>query len=388
MFSAGETFLNLLYLADKTPLIVKKIHLLFLLSCFLPGLYSQTIVNPSASRVALVIGNGDYLAGPLKNTVNDARSMARALRSTGFEVLLKENLSNKDEMKRAIREFGAKLEPGGTALLFYSGHGIQVNGFNYLIPVNALINIQEEVEYECVDVGFVLAYMENAGTDVNIVILDACRNNPFARTFRDASQGLIGMTAPTGTILAFSTAPGSVASDGDGVNGLYTQELLKQINTPGQKVEDVFKNVRRNVVQYSNGAQTPWESSSLIGDFYFSGPVQGPGNAELSQVDSGTENTVSGHQELKDKPGQRVENTQQVPAIPPAKSAEKVSFKWRATPDGTYFLLVNDKDISSETINELRGENLYVYHESSGHLFILKSFIYRMDGAWRKGVSE
>lgn len=228
----------------------------------------------SERRVALVIGNGAYETAPLKNPVNDAQDMAKALGEIGFEVLYKENL-NQNDMKRAVREFGAKIRNGGIALFYYAGHGTQVNGVNYLIPVGAKIEKEEEIEYECVDAGFVLAQMDNAGNRMNIVILDACRNNPFVRSSRSASGGLAQMNAPSGTLIAYSTAPNSVASDGKGRNGLYTQELLKSISTPGLAIEEVFKRVRISVRGLTQDRQTPWESSSLVGDFYFSGSTGG-----------------------------------------------------------------------------------------------------------------
>jgi hypothetical protein len=220
-------------------------------------------------RLALVIGNGDYLTGPLPNPVNDARSMARALRNVGFDVMLRENVSNQTELKRVIREFGQKLKDYDVGMFYYAGHGIQKDGYNFLVPVNAQINSEEEVEYECVDAGFVVALMDAADSRVNIIVLDACRNNPFARTFRSTRQGLVSMNAPAGTIIAYATSPGKTALDGSGVNGLYTQELLYQIQRPGLKIEDVFKNVRIEVMRKSDNKQVPWESSSLTGDFYF-----------------------------------------------------------------------------------------------------------------------
>ncbi len=225
--------------------------------------------NVPDKRLALVIGNGDYLAGPLPNPVNDARSMARALRNVGFDVILRENVSNQTEMKRVIREFGQKLKDYDVGMFYYAGHGIQKDGYNFLVPVNAQINSEEEVEYECVDAGFVVALMDAADSRVNIIVLDACRNNPFARTFRSTRQGLVSMNAPAGTIIAYATSPGKTALDGSGVNGLYTQELLYQIQRPGLKIEDVFKNVRIEVMRKSDNQQVPWESSSLTGDFYF-----------------------------------------------------------------------------------------------------------------------
>jgi len=248
---------------------MKYLSIAFILLVSVVGLYAQGFPAGQDNRVALVIGNASYLSGPLKNTVNDARAMAMALESSGFDVLLRENVRNQNDMKKAVRDFGLRLKTGGTALFYYSGHGMQVGGFNYLIPTQAVMNIEQEIEYEALDVGFVLAYMESAKSSVNIVILDACRNNPFARTFRDTKQGLSTMVAPMGTLIAYSTSPGSIASDGDDDYGLYTQELLGQVQHPGLKVEDVFKNVRARVLTRSNGKQTPWESSSLVGDFYF-----------------------------------------------------------------------------------------------------------------------
>ncbi len=222
-------------------------------------------------RIALVIGNGAYADSPLRNPLNDANDMAAALKKLGFEVTSLTD-SNQTTMKRAIRSFGEKLRANdGIGLFYYAGHGVQVKGINYLIPVGAAVNTEEEVEYEGIDVGLVLAQMESAKNKLNIVILDACRNNPFARSYRSSAKGLASIDAPSGTLLAYSTAPGSVAADGAGRNGLYTQELLKQMQTSGLSIEDVFKRVRVTVLELSQQKQTPWESSSLTGDFYFLG---------------------------------------------------------------------------------------------------------------------
>lgn len=229
-------------------------------------------VQQGERRVALVIGNSAYKDSPLLNPVNDARAMAQALRGFGFEVVYGEDLSRND-MERNIRLFGSKIRDGAVGLFYYAGHGIQINGANYLIPVGANIIIEEEVKYESVDVGLVLAQMENARNTLNIVILDACRNNPFARSFRSTQKGLASIDAPSGTLIAYATAPGSVASDGAGKNGLYTQELLKQMRAPRLNIEQVFKQVRVAVRDLTQGKQVPWESSSLVGDFYFSEPT-------------------------------------------------------------------------------------------------------------------
>jgi uncharacterized caspase-like protein len=219
-------------------------------------------------RTALVIGNSAYSDAPLTNPVNDARAVRQALGSLGFEVVYGENLTQR-EMKEQIRQFGEGLRRGGVGLFYFAGHGVQVRGRNYLIPVGAQVSTEYEVEYEGVDVGRVLAQMEDAGNELNIVILDACRNNPFARSFRSSSRGLASVNAPTGTLIAYATAPDSLASDGQGRNGLYTQELLKAMLEPGVVAEEVFKRVRVAVSRLSGGKQIPWESSSLTGDFYF-----------------------------------------------------------------------------------------------------------------------
>ena len=172
----------------------------------------------SSKRIALVIGNGAYTkAPPLKNPPNDARDMAATLRTLGFDVTSGINTNQRD-MKRLIREFGQKLKTGGSGLFYYAGHGVQSKGRNYLIPIDADIQSEAEVEDAGVDASLVLNYMDDAQNGLNIVILDACRNNPFSRSFRSASTGLAQVDAPTGTLIAYATAPGRVASDGTGQN--------------------------------------------------------------------------------------------------------------------------------------------------------------------------
>jgi len=219
-------------------------------------------------KVALVIGNSAYTDAPLKNPAHDAIDMASALKNLGFEVTLKTD-ANQRAMEESIRAFGNKLQSGGVGLFYYAGHGIQYRGTNYLIPVHADIKTEADVKYRSVDAGYVLAQMETAGNNLNIIILDACRNNPYARSFRSADRGLVKMDNPAGSILAYATAPGSVAADGKGKNGLYTEKLLKYMQTPGITVERMLKLVRRDVTKASGKKQVPWVASSLIGDFYF-----------------------------------------------------------------------------------------------------------------------
>ena len=222
-----------------------------------------------ARRLALVVGNDDYPSAPLRNPVNDARDLAAALQDSGFDVVKLEN-ANLRQLRASVRDFGDRLKKeGGVGLFYYAGHAMQLKGRNYLIPVGAQIEREDEVEFESLDVNLVLEKLDAAGNRFNIVILDACRNNPFARAFRSTAQGLAQMDAPTGTVIAFATSPGSVASDGPGRNGLYTQYLVQFVGRPGLKIEDVFKQVRSAVRRDSNGQQIPWESTSLEGDFYF-----------------------------------------------------------------------------------------------------------------------
>jgi len=231
----------------------------------------QEAAAPAAreSRIALVIGNGAYGEVPLKNPPHDAQAMAKALLGCGFQVQVLVNASL-PQMEAALRTFGQKLRAGGVGLFFYAGHGMQVKGSNYLIPVGADIGDEDEVRFKALDANAVLAKMESAGNGLNLMVLDACRNNPFGRGWRRGGvEGLAQMDAPTGTYIAFATAPGRTASDGTGTNGLYTQHLLEALRQPGLKVEEVFKRVRVGVRRSSKDQQVPWDSSSLTGEFYF-----------------------------------------------------------------------------------------------------------------------
>ena len=222
------------------------------------------------TRTALIIGNSHYKVGVLKNPLHDAQDIADALRQQGFAVTLKLD-GTQEQMESAISEFGRKLYQGGVGLFYYAGHGVQVDGENYLVPVEARIESESDVRYKSVNVGQILGKMGEARNGLNIVILDACRDNPFSRGFRSSSRGLAVVSSATakGTLIAYATSPGKVASDGDTRNGLYTKHLLKNIQTPGLPVEQVFKRVLQGVEQETNGKQSPWTSSSFSGDFYF-----------------------------------------------------------------------------------------------------------------------
>lgn len=230
--------------------------------------------SQSQTKWALVIGNSDYTDAPLANPANDARDLSKVLEGLGFTVTTKLNASQ-SEMKRSVREFSDKLkESGGIGLFYFAGHGVQTKGRNYLIPTGTDIRREYEVPDQSVDANFVLDAFEYAGNRLNVMILDACRNNPYARKFRSMGAGLSRMDAPSGVLIAFSTKPDSVANDGTDGNGLYTKHLLGALRTPGLTIEGVFKRVRELVEKESDGLQSPREESALKGaDFYFVAPT-------------------------------------------------------------------------------------------------------------------
>ena len=228
----------------------------------------SNIAPRNSKRIALVIGNAAYNSAPLKNPLNDAADISLALRQSGFEVIDQRN-ATLQEMTRGIREFGDKLLKSDVGLVYYSGHGLEVKGRNYLLPVNASMIREDEIAFQAIDANLILEKMNTAKKSVNILIVDACRDNPFARSFRSTNRGLAQMDAPTGTIVSFSTAPGKTASDGDGRNSPFTKNLVKAMMRADMPIEAMFKEVRKSVVEETKGQQTPWESSSLIGDFYF-----------------------------------------------------------------------------------------------------------------------
>ncbi len=231
---------------------------------------SKTVAQDAQQppRFALVIGNANYPSAPLRNSVHDAESVATKLKELGFTVTLVTN-SELRPMQLAIIKFGEELKGGGVGLFYYAGHGLQLKGRNYLVPTDAHLDQEAEVRVEAVDVDLVTEQMLDANNGMNLIILDACRNDPFERRFRGGSHGLAAIDAAQGTLIAYATSPGSVAADGDGENGVYTEALLQALSEPDLKVEDVFKRVRIAVAERTHKAQMPWESSSLMGDFVF-----------------------------------------------------------------------------------------------------------------------
>ena len=224
-------------------------------------------------KVALVLGNSAYKDAPvLKNPANDARAIGEALKGAGFDVTMKLDAS-RAEMASLMQAFAATLAAKKCVGLFYfAGHGLQLAWRNYLVPVEAALDRMDDVPKQCIEVGSLVESIGRAANPMNVIILDACRENPFGKDFREAQKGLSQMDAPPATFLAYATSPGNVASDGAGANGLYTEHLLKEISVRDAKIEDVFKRVRLGVRRKSNGAQIPWESTSLEEDFWFLPP--------------------------------------------------------------------------------------------------------------------
>ncbi len=231
------------------------------------GLSSASVKD--ASRLALVIGNSAYRQSPLANPANDARAMSELLGTAGFSVDTRLD-ARFDDIVSAIEQFGVALRRSEIrlAVFYYAGHGVQLDWRNYLLPVDAVVTSEDQVRQSCVDLGLLLDKLEAAKGKTFVVILDACRNNPFGSAFRPAQKGLSQFDAPVGSLLAYATSPGNVASDGTGSNGLYTENLIRELSQRGSSIEDCLKRVRLNVRLQSQGAQLPWETTSLESDVY------------------------------------------------------------------------------------------------------------------------
>jgi uncharacterized caspase-like protein len=235
---------------------------------------SPPLLNPAKEvRVALVIGNGNYLQAPqLTNPPNDAADIATALRRLGFNVVEGRDL-DRHGMEDKIREFGRKLDGATMALFYYAGHGLQVAGRNYLVPTDAKLDRPGDLSFETIDVGQVLAQMDTEKR-VNLIILDACRDNPLARSLARSlgtrsiavGQGLATVQSAVGTMIVYATQPDNVALDGQGRNSPFTAALLKHLATPGLEIRTMMTRVRADVVAATNERQVPWDSSSLIGE--------------------------------------------------------------------------------------------------------------------------
>jgi len=238
---------------------MKRLIILILLLNLINLCYGQ-------NRLALLIGNASYTGNGLRNPLNDAADLSRILQNLGFSVTLKSD-ANQRQMEEAINGFSSQIQNGDVVLFFYSGHGTQVDGENYLIPVNELIESEADCKYKAVNANWLMEKLEKAR--INIIILDACRDNPF-RGVRSGSKGMASMSAkPGGTYIVFATAAGQTAADGQGRNSPFTESLIKNLTLPDLKLEDVIKQVTRDVMQKTSRRQVPWTSGNLTDDFYF-----------------------------------------------------------------------------------------------------------------------
>jgi uncharacterized caspase-like protein len=242
---------------------------------------------PGAERVALVIGNSAYRAGTLENPANDARDMAELLKQAGFQVELRLD-TTKMELLESLQDFGETLKDKRTkfGVFYYAGHGAQQSWRNYLIPVDANVQSSDDIAQMAIDLSELTTEMARTRDRNFLLILDACRDDPFGSTYRPAAKGLSQYDAPAGSLLAYATGPGRVASDGNGRNGLYTTYLLRELSAKGTRVEDAFKRVRLEVRLASRGRQIPWESTSLEEDLYIYPPRSKAtlSNAEQEQL--------------------------------------------------------------------------------------------------------
>jgi hypothetical protein len=221
--------------------------------------------------VALVIGNADYAhSGVLKNPANDANDIAAKLKSYGFHVIVATDATNK-VMDKKLKEFKAILDDNHVGLFFFAGHGIQLEGSNYLLAVDTEMGDETDAKHGSLSLDKVIDTMEKSKVDTKIIILDACRNNPWERAWHrtPATRGLAPVYAPRGTIIGFATSPGQLASDGEGRNGTYTNALLQHIDAQDCPIETMFKRVRNTVAAESKGKQISWEHTSLSGNFFF-----------------------------------------------------------------------------------------------------------------------
>ena len=239
---------------------------------------TQRVRATDDSKLALVIGNADYRVKPLRNAVNDARAVATALRDVGFGLIMREN-ATQATMIDAMKEFWLRSRRSEARVLYFSGHGFQHRGRNYLVPTDLVIDNEDEVPRKAASVDEVVEKLNENNRGVNVVILDACRTPPVAGSTRTRGNlgatrswgpGLAQVSAPQGTLIAFSTAPGAVAYDGLDGSSPYTRHLVEQLKMPGQSIEQLFKRVRIAVARDTGNKQVPWESSSLMGDFCFS----------------------------------------------------------------------------------------------------------------------
>ena len=284
----------------------------------------------NTKRVALVIGNAAYVHCPkLKSSINDAEAVAKTLKDLGFKVILVKD-ATRQRMIEAIGQFGAKLTDDCVALAYYSGHGMQVDGVNYLLPVDFDGQTRSDVKFNGVDVNWILDRFDGKGSPINVLILDACRSNPFRSITRVNENGLARMDAPRGTLIAYAAAPSSIVSESEEMNGLYARELLKRMPVPGVKIESIFKQTLESVAERSGEMQQPWMESALQDDLFL---VKG-GKASIEDAVK-----LKAHLKVITTPDAAVVKVESVPApngvfATPLLDAETKVIKVTVTADG------------------------------------------------------
>jgi len=225
------------------------------------------------NKKALCIGNASYPESPLKNPAKDAKDLSNKLTALGFSCMVCEN-SNIVTMQEALTTFADRLSDADVGLFFFAGHGMQIDGNNYLTAIDTDFESEISAKYSSLPLNMVIDFLEKGGNETSIIILDACRNNPYERRWRNGRNlGLAPVYAPKGTIIAFATSPGQMASDGEGKNGAFTSALLKHIEVQNVTIEDLFKRVRNTLSVLTAGKQTSWEHTSLMGDFFFNSSI-------------------------------------------------------------------------------------------------------------------
>jgi formylglycine-generating enzyme required for sulfatase activity len=330
---------------------------------------APSTVPAAQNRWALVIGNAAYgpEIGPLQNPVNDATDMAVTLQQLGFEVIVLLD-ATRPQMEEGIAAFRRELRPGDVGLFYFAGHGAQVEGTNYLIPIGANVESALTAKADSLSAEQVLAGMVEAGTALNFVILDACRNNPFTPRWPIGRPGLAPMQAARGSLISYATAPGAVAVDGAGRNGTYTKHLLRHLTVPDLPVEQMLKRVRAAVEEETRGVQTPWESSSLQGDFSFrptaaTRPGTAAGAAPPRQEQAGTPGAVPGPPRPSGQPQQELS-----PTIVGQDGAEMV-----LVPAGKFVMGLTSDEITSLLRNP-KAKGALLKDETPSHRVFLNAF--------------
>ena len=256
--------------------------LLVCLSLALPLSVTNVIAKPSEEKFALVVGNGAYTEGRLANPTKDALLMGETLKSLGFTLVGGRAHTDitKEDLSLQIIELGDQLKrTRGVGVFYFAGHGMQIDGQNYLIPIGAKLDREEHIKIYGVSMDEVMSQMEGAQNRLNLIVLDACRNNPFTSAYRSATRGLKLQSAPGGTMILYSTRPGKVSLDGDGKNSPFTRALTKQMRTPGLKLEEVMRATINDVETETKGQQTPWQEGFVRESYSFVAPTPAPAPA-------------------------------------------------------------------------------------------------------------